>query len=314
MRGCRLWHRSLRMWRARIFILLFGCWFGAAHAQDCAMARTELEFPDARQGKVLQLAATAPRDGDALGVVVFSHGFSDQKESYQPLVRPLVCAGWLVLQPNHLDSRVFPGDPRRPGIWFSRVEDVVHILDLLPEIERRTPDLAGRIDAKRIAVVGHSYGAFTAQLVAGVMMTVGERQVSFRDRRVRAIVAIAPVGSWQVFRDTAWDDLEIPLLEVQGGKDRPPPPDQPRRNLVPYDRTKVPGTALLYLPESGHHFGDIYGRGDVGAETDPRMVEAVARLVVAYLEETVKDRANALRTGFAEIDQRWPGLVELSRK
>jgi predicted dienelactone hydrolase len=285
-----------------------------AHAQDCTLTRTEFEFPDARQGKVLQLAATAPASTERLGVIVLSHGFSDQKESYQPLVRPMACAGWLVLQPNHLDSRVFPGDPRRSGIWLSRVEDVVHILDLLPEIERRVPDLHGRIDQTRIAVVGHSYGAFTAQLLAGVTMTLGDRQVSFRDRRVRAIVAIAPVGSWQIFRDTAWDELEIPILEVQGGKDRPPPADQPRRNLVPYDRSKVPGTALLLLPDSGHHFGDIYGRGDVGAETDPRMVEAVAGLVVAYLEETVKDRANALDTAYREIDRRWPGLAELSRK
>lgn len=278
------------------------------------MTRTELEFPDARQGKLLQLAATAPDEGSALGVVVFSHGFSDQKESYQPLVRPLACAGWLVLQPNHLDSRVFPGDPRRPGIWLSRVEDVVHILDLLPDIERRVRSLAGRIDSARSVVVGHSYGAFTAQLVAGVQMTVGERQVSFRDRRVRAIVAIAPVGSWQVFRDTAWDELEVPLLEVQGGTDRPPPPDQPRRNLVPYDRTRVPGTALLLLPQAGHHFGDIYGRGDVGAETDPRMVEALARLTVAWLAETVQGRANELRTTYDRIERSWPGLVELSRK
>ncbi|GIL37917.1 alpha/beta hydrolase family protein [Roseiterribacter gracilis] len=304
----------MRMSRARFLLSLVSFSFGIAQAQDCALTRTEFEFPDARQGKVLQLAATAPQAAGRLGVVVFSHGFSDQKESYQPLVHPLACAGWLVLQPNHLDSRVFPGDPRRAGIWFSRVEDVVHILDLLPEIERRAPGLQNRIDPTRIVVVGHSYGAFTAQLVAGVTMTLNERQVSFRDRRVRAIVAIAPVGSWQIFRDTAWDDLEIPLLEVQGGKDRPPPADQPRRNLVPYDRSKVPGTALLFLPDSGHHFGNIYGRGDVGAETDPRMVETVARLVVAYLDETVKEQANALHTAYEQIDRRWPGLAELSRK
>jgi predicted dienelactone hydrolase len=304
----------MRMRRTRFVLSLLGFLVGIAHAQDCALTRTEFEFPDARQGKVLQLAATAPRSDGTLGVVIFSHGFSDQKESYQPLVRPLACAGWLVLQPNHLDSRVFPGDPRRPGIWYSRVEDVVHLLDLLPEIERRAPGLQGRIDHTRIAVVGHSYGAFTAQLIAGVTMTVGERQVSFRDRRVRAIVAMAPVGSWQIFRETAWDELEIPMLEVQGGKDRTPPPDQPRRNFMPFDRSKVPGTALLFLPDSGHHFGDIYGRGDVGAETDPRMVEAVARLVVAYLDETLKDQANALHTAYEEIDRRWPGLAELSRK
>jgi predicted dienelactone hydrolase len=296
----------------RRFLLSILCFtLGAAHAQDCAQSRADLEFPDARQGKVLQLAATAPRSGSALGVVVFSHGFSDQKESYQPLVRPLVCAGWLVVQPNHLDSRVFPGDPRRPGIWWTRVEDVVHVLDLLPEIERR---VKGRIDPTRIVVAGHSFGAFTAQLLAGVTMTMGERQVSFRDKRVRAIVALAPVGSWRIFRETAWDELEIPLLEVQGGKDAPPPPDQPRRNLMPYDRSPVPGSALVVLPDSGHHFGDIYGRGDVGLETDPRMVAAVVQLVVAYLEETVKQRAGALDAAYAEIDRRWPGLAELSRK
>jgi pimeloyl-ACP methyl ester carboxylesterase len=176
------------------------------------------------------------------------------------------------------------------------------------------PGLQGRIDPARIAVAGHSYGAFTAQLLAGVTMTVGERQVSFRDKRVRAIVALAPVGSWRVFRETAWDELEIPLLELQGGKDAPPPPDQPRRNLMPYDRAPVPGTALIVLPDSGHHFGDIYGRGDVGLETDPRMVAAVAQLVVAYLEETVKERAGAFDAAYVEIDRRWPGLAELSRK
>src|SRR5260370_3878920 len=51
-----------------------------------------------------------------------------------------------------------------PLYWRSRAVDMKRILDQLDVIEASVPQLVGRLDRSKVAVVGHSMGAHTASL------------------------------------------------------------------------------------------------------------------------------------------------------
>ncbi|NEE59446.1 chlorophyllase, partial [Streptomyces sp. SID8455] len=53
----------------------------------------------------LQVKVTAPLSGHDLPVIVFSHGNAWSLDGYEPLVDRWAAAGFIVVQPTHLDSR-----------------------------------------------------------------------------------------------------------------------------------------------------------------------------------------------------------------
>ena len=125
-----------------------------------------LDVSVARPGDVLDVRLSAPTSGSDLPVIVFSHGygaFGVSMHSYQPLVDHWTDHGFVVVQPNHLDARgLAPDDPRQADLWRLRIADLGDVVDRLDEILDAVPGLRDRVDADRIAVAGHSYGATTA--------------------------------------------------------------------------------------------------------------------------------------------------------
>jgi len=111
------------------------------------------------------------------------------------------------------------GNQREPQ-WRERVRDISYIIDSLDEIERRYPELQGKIDHNKIGVGGHSYGAFTAMLIAGAK-TSGEAGVGGLDPRVRAVVAMSPqgIGGPQNLTAESWRGVNIPVMYMTGSRD-----------------------------------------------------------------------------------------------
>jgi predicted dienelactone hydrolase len=114
----------------------------------------------------LELRLTAPATGDALPIVILSHGFGPSKyipskDGYAPLAQFWAERGIAVIQPTHASSRVGgldPDLPEGPFFWHERLVEMRAILDQLAEIERQAPAIAGRLDHNRVAVAGHSFG------------------------------------------------------------------------------------------------------------------------------------------------------------
>src|SRR5262249_7524482 len=50
-------------------------------------------------------------------------------------------------------------DKEREPQWRDRARDISFVIDSLPGLEERFPELKGKIDRSRIVVAGHSYGA-----------------------------------------------------------------------------------------------------------------------------------------------------------
>jgi predicted dienelactone hydrolase len=109
-----------------------------------------------------------------------------------------------------------------PELWVGRPKDISFVIDSLPEIERRVPELHGKLDAKRIGVGGHSYGAYTTQAIgdATVQLPGNKEPVSFADKRVKAIIMMSPQGEGQMgLTQHSWDDMRLPMLVMYGSRD-----------------------------------------------------------------------------------------------
>ncbi|MBT2894770.1 alpha/beta hydrolase family protein, partial [Streptomyces sp. McG2] len=90
----------------------------------------------------LRVRVSAPVTGRGLPVVVFAHGFGASSEGYGPLADYWAARGFVVVQPTHLDAKTVglaADDPRRPGLWRYRVEDVRRVLDRLDVLVGQVP-------------------------------------------------------------------------------------------------------------------------------------------------------------------------------
>ncbi len=255
----------------------------------------------------LQLRVSAPATGDALPILLLSHGhgpsnYVSSLHGYGPLANYYAARGFVVIQPTHLDSKTLPfrasDHPDAPLFWRSRAEDMTCVLDGLDTVERAFPAIAGRVDRSRVAVVGHSMGGHTASVLLGARHVNGrERTISSAvEPRIKAGVLLAAPGRGEGLSAFAaehcpflatidFSTMAAPALVVAGDKD-----DHPFMKTTgaawhadPYVLSPGP-KALLTVFGGEHGLGGVAGY-DVAETTDenPERVAMVQLLTWSYL-------------------------------
>jgi predicted dienelactone hydrolase len=111
-------------------------------------------------------------------------------------------------------------EKERETQWRDRAADISLVIDSLGELETRFPELRGKIDHTKIGVAGHSYGAFTAMLVAGAK-TFSTPPLSMGDPRVTAAIAMSPQGvsANRGLTAESWHGVKVPMLYMTGSQD-----------------------------------------------------------------------------------------------
>jgi len=103
-------------------------------------------------------------------LVVLSHGFAITASSYGWLAEHLASHGMVVVAPHHHESL-------DPGVlWqstYDRPNDVQTVLSFVDAAASPGGDFEGLIDTETVAVVGHSYGGYTALAAAGARLDTG---------------------------------------------------------------------------------------------------------------------------------------------
>ena len=99
-------------------------------------------------------------------LVVWSHGFAANVAWNSNLLEHYASYGFIVLAPEHTEQF----DPSWGDLWKSSIDrpvDVKQTLDYAEQLTAPVGELAGLIDMEHVAVVGHSYGGYTALAIAG---------------------------------------------------------------------------------------------------------------------------------------------------
>ena len=178
------------------------------------ITQSTAEWRDGKRDRVVPVKTYWPVDGARLPVVVFSHGIGEDRDAYAYFGEALARAGFLAVHVTHAgtDRAVLERGylhlyraVKQPENWVNRPLDVSFVLDRL----------AGdpRADLSRVAVVGHSAGAFTAFAIAGMRAAGGE---SLRDERVKVIVPMSMPRMDGIVPPDGYDDVRVPVLNVTG--------------------------------------------------------------------------------------------------
>jgi len=246
--------------------------------------------------KDLPLRVTYPKESGKYPVIVFSHGLYGSKDGYQPLARFWAAHGYVCIQPTHPDSLRFglQTSARAMRAWDKRPRQVSLVLDSLDAIEKK---IACRIDADRIGVGDHSFGAHTAQLLGGTTA----RGKSFADRRVKCVLLLSPQGQGTLFREDSWKTLTKPALILTGSNDTGRNNQRPEWRLDPYKHSPQGDRYLVWIDGAHHGFGGISGAKWRGAgPRNDEHVRIVRQASLAFFDAFAKGDGKArawLRAG-----------------
>jgi predicted dienelactone hydrolase len=171
----------------------------------------------------LELARDGEVAGDGLPLVVISHGNGGSPWVYRGLAAHLARAGHAVAMVEHIgNSR---SDNSLAGT-VANLENRPRHVRLAIDAALADAHVGPRLDAGRVAIVGHSIGAYTALATAGgrAMTLPGDAGggpfpvETARDRRIRAVVLLAPAIDW-FGADGALVEVDVPILVRTGERD-----------------------------------------------------------------------------------------------
>jgi predicted dienelactone hydrolase len=175
-------------------------------------------------------------------VVVFSQGAATPDACCDSLLRHWASYGYVTLEPRpnegaagkpvsyDLQGRLFDSARyimQNPTLWDSRPKDISFLLNSLQEISELLPSFRDKMDAARTGMSGHLLGAYITEVIAGARVdlpgqpgTDASSQASFADRRIRAALALSPLGPGQLgLTESSWDAVAIPYMGVIGSID-----------------------------------------------------------------------------------------------
>lgn len=259
----------------------------------------DIVLHDAKRSKDLPVHLTFPKAEGQYPIIVFSHGAGGSGDTVLTgLPKFWSSHGYVCLMPTHADSIKLRRQQGERGAsmtdivrraitrkedWENRPRDITFLLDSLDDLEKKVPALRGKSDRSRIGVGGHSFGAFTAQVVGGATINVAQTLMSasstnrqdtaqtgvsaprsFADPRVKAVLQLSGQGKGQMgLHEHSWDAMKLPMMSITGSLDRGAQAQDPSWRKEPFDRSP-PGDKYHLFIEGAHHMSFT---GPLGGES-----------------------------------------------
>lgn len=241
----------------------------------------------AADGQQVAVVARYPDTDRELPVVVLCHGLGGSHRGYASLGTHLASHGYAVLHPRFLDAgESTPAMLFDPKHWLSRVRRVHAVVNSLAT-QRHLP-IRPRTDD--VIVAGHSYGAYTAQLLAGTrLFDVGPEFDHCAHPAVVGGILLSPQGSGdRGLTPASWDGVDLPLLVVTATHDRGARGEGLQWRREPFDRARSRLRHLAVVRGGDHQLGGLPEQeptGDVDVRT------AVAATATAFADRVHGDRS-----------------------
>lgn len=326
-RGCRL--ASLLLGLAVALALAVPAPAAASEARGLgdmaapgSLAVETIEFPDladsTRAGRRVPIKVHVPTLGGPYPVVVLSHGAGGHWDANFAQARHLASHGYAVLALEHVGSNT--AVLKRSLRWMANLEamtrdadevlgrpkDVSFAIDRAEQWNRAHERLRGRLDPTRVGVLGHSFGAYTTLVVAGMrpaldwlVPTVPPGRglgPDLRDRRVACGVALSPQGPGEpFFTEASYASLAVPLLGVSGSRDeqQKATPENRRRAFALWP---AGDKHLIWLANADHTaFSDSTGssHGMLPSRSRSDVQPVVRAATLAFFDACLKGDAHA---------------------
>jgi len=204
--------------------------------------------------------------------------------------------------------------------FIGRVDDMKFLLDHFGEIEAKFPALRGRLDANRIGIAGHSYGAYTAMLMAGARVNLAghEKGTNFTDARPSAFLLLSPQGrspkgDERGLVENSWKDITRPLFVLTGSRDNNTTGEGPEWRLEPVTLGSLGerwgfslggATHMTFtgLPAQGKGLGAPHDA--VGVAFEKKLFAEVQMLTLQFWNATLRKDSSS-----REALLRHPGLI-----
>ena len=247
----------------------------------------------------LELVVMQPQGSGNGRLVLISHGLWDGPESFLGWGQLLASAGYTVVLPRHPGSdaqqqrAMLSGEAAPPSHEELELRplDLSAVLDAIGDGRLR---LNQSVDPTQVVVIGHSWGATTALLIAGVQPSASEasrcnnpddpgRNLSWAlqcswlqginnkrlgDARVMAVGAVSPPVSL-LFPPGSGETLTARVLLVSGSRDWVVPPDP--EAIQPIRQSLARGNRLV-LAKGGDHFNLRPGTNASGGVLGPLLL------------------------------------------
>jgi len=216
-----------------------------------------------------QVAIWKPSTKGPHPTVLFSHGFRGVNVQSHSILKTLAAAGYLVLAPDHQDAFTRGGRVDWGGTWTdqnqrNRGEDLVAAWKAAVQ----DPDL--QPDPQRVALIGHSLGAYTVLGLGGAWPSWGDPSL-----KPKAVVA------WSAYARPLTDaraltHLTLPVM-YQGGTEDHLTHHTIRKGGA-FDQTKGP---KVYVEiEGARHLS--------WSEMERTHADLIARYTLAFLQHHVE--------------------------
>jgi predicted dienelactone hydrolase len=268
-------------------------------------------------------------------VVLVSHGLGGTREGYAYLGRHLAGHGYVAVHLQHKgsDQEVFLRpqgslqEKARSAVTLANILnrplDLRFALKQLERLNREDPILKGRLDLARIGAVGHSFGAFTVLLAAGLGLPnpLG-RHVNLADSRIRAVVAMSspvPPQKWGLPR--MYGAIKVPCLHMTGTRDDSPVTGtRAADRRLPFDHMHQHDQYLITFKDGDHLIFSGRPAAMPGGEKDGRFQDLINLAVTAFLDAYLREDQQALDwlrqgglgqalAGEAQVEMKFPSAT-----
>jgi dienelactone hydrolase len=281
------------------------------YASDRTMSASDfvrVDWHDAARNRDLPAKIYFPTEGAGLfPVIIFSHGLGGTREGYEYLARQWAANGYVSVHLQHIgsDDSAWRGKDQPMQTMrqaanlqnsIDRPKDVQLAVEQLIEMNKSDTKLKGKLDLKKLAIAGHSFGAQTAMLIAGQKLggpMGAARFGKLSDDRFKAVLAMSePLPALRNQLDEIYGPIHIPTFFMTGTEDDSPLGDTKAADRrLPFDHTNAHPTYLLIL-DGGDHMV-FSGRLGQSRPTDAEHQKQIREDSTAFFDAYLKQDAAA---------------------
>lgn len=221
-------------------------WYPAAQPTEGEL--TSYEFLPGLGYTSETVSAEAPAAEGEFPLLIYSHGSGGFRWIATFFTEFMASKGYVVAAPDHLGNtaidQLTEQASEREQSAADRPADITSTIDAVLAAGEDPADLlAGRIDAEKIAVSGHSFGGFTSLAAAGGFSN--EVATTPADERIGAVILMA---AWtELLSDEQLASVDVPVLMISSTGDvrTPIDPNTTRPEEL------VPGRPLVRVDITG---------------------------------------------------------------